>query len=126
MDHFFSRIGAAEASCRGPVFNPGGEETAQLGREFSRLLAPVIGTEAGKELFTRTLEHIQGKTGDPRRLGSVAAFFLGDYDVVSMPLEKEDWEDIRETLEALSGEMDLPILTALMGDLLSRGKLAVQ
>ncbi|GHV75166.1 hypothetical protein AGMMS49940_24680 [Spirochaetia bacterium] len=38
-----------------------------------------------------------------------------------MPLEGDDWETIRNTLEDVSGEMDINTLTALMGELLSRG-----
>jgi hypothetical protein len=50
-------------------------------------------------------------------------FFLGDYDEKTMPLEKDDWEEIRGTLEDVSEEIDIKILTALMGELLSRGLL---
>jgi hypothetical protein len=39
-----------------------------------------------------------------------------------MSLADDDWEDIRETLEEVAGEMNMDTLTALMGDLLSRGK----
>ena len=53
----------------------------------------------------------------------MAAFFLGEYDSPSMPLDQADWQEIRGTLEDVSGEMDLNILTALMGELLSRGVL---
>jgi hypothetical protein len=53
-------------------------------------------------------------------MGYIAAFFLGEYDDTSMPLEAEDWQEIRETIEDASEEIDIAALTSLMDGLLSR------
>jgi hypothetical protein len=96
----------------------------RLVQEFVSLAAPVIGAVAAEDLCAAALERL--KTGRPRgyrKLGFIAAFLLEDFDDDSMELDEEDWEDIRETLEDASGEMDIETLTNLMGGLLSRGKL---
>jgi hypothetical protein len=94
----------------------------QLGRDFSQLLAPVIGPSAAEDLFYRTLERIRGqKSSALRTLGALAAFFLGEDEDPLMPLRDEDWREIRDTLEDVSGEMDLDTLTVLMGKLLFWG-----
>lgn len=53
-------------------------------------------------------------------MGYIAAFFLGEYDDASMPLEAEDWQKIRETIEDASKEIDITVLTSLMDGILSR------
>jgi hypothetical protein len=88
--------------------------------EFSALASPVIGQEAAEDLFCRSQERHGAEV--PQKLGAIAAFLLGEYDD-PMGLEKDDWEDLRETLEEVSGEINLDTLTTLMGELLSRGKL---
>jgi hypothetical protein len=94
-----------------------------LSRDFAALTGPVIGGPTAADIFDRTRERIQAaKTASLRRLGALAAFFLGEFDDTAMELETEDWEDIRETLEDISGEINLDTLTSLMGELLSRGK----
>ncbi|MDR1238612.1 MAG: hypothetical protein LBK27_00700, partial [Treponema sp.] len=74
------------------------------------------------QLFIRERERLDSRGGSPAGFGSLAAFFLGEFDGASMNLEDDEWEDIRETLEEVSGAMNLNTLTLLMGDLLSRGK----
>jgi hypothetical protein len=53
----------------------------------------------------------------------LATFFLGADEDPALPLQGEDWQEIRNTLEDVSGEIDLDTLTVLMGKLLSRGML---
>jgi hypothetical protein len=103
-----------------------GNEEAEnrLVREFVSLAAPVIGAAAAEDLAAAALERLKTRPfRGYRKLGFIAAFLLGDFDGASMELDDDDWEDIRETLEDASGEMNLETLTSLMGELLSRGKL---
>jgi hypothetical protein len=117
IDHFFSQLARLEQSLQSVVLNR--ETTDHLILEFSRLLAPVIGGPASEDLCFRTLERIQGKTPAAlQRVGSMAAFFLGEYNS-TLPLEEEDWIEIQETLEDASEEINIDTLTALMGALLS-------
>jgi hypothetical protein len=88
--------------------------------EFLALASPVIGREAAEALFARSRE--RHGAGAPEKLDAIAAFLVGEYND-SMGLEKGDWEDLRETLEEVAGEINLDTLTLLMGELLSRGKL---
>jgi hypothetical protein len=57
------------------------------------------------------------------KLGYTAAFFLGEYDKTTMPLDIDDWREIRETIEDASEAIDINILTRLMDNLLSLGLL---
>jgi hypothetical protein len=125
IDHFFSRLDRLEAS---PDSDK--KQIARISIDFISLVAPVTGGRTAGELFNRALERIKhsGSTGKPggapfRNLGAIAAFFTGEFDDETMILEDEDWEDIRETLEEISGEIDINTLTALMGELLNRGKI---
>jgi hypothetical protein len=122
MNHFYSQIASLENSLGSVPLELDFAGREQLGRDFSRLLASVIGPSAAEDLFYRTLEGIRGqKPGALRTLGALAAFFLGEEEDPLMPLREEDWREIRDTLEDVSGEMDLDTLTVLMGKLLSRG-----
>jgi hypothetical protein len=103
----------------------GAEETAQRG--FIELTAPVIGKEGARDLSAALLEILREKPGPGGgipylRLGYAAAFLLGEFDD-PMTLDAGEWDEIREALEEAAGEMELNTLTALMGELLSRGKL---
>jgi hypothetical protein len=126
IDLFFSRIGRLEAA---PGFDR--RRLARLSGDFAALVAPLIGERTAGELFNRALERAGCPGGAEKpggghslqSLGAIAAFFTGEFDDETMSLEDEDWEDIRETLEEISGEIDMNVLTALMGELLSRGKL---
>jgi hypothetical protein len=88
------------------------------------LVGPLIGKDAAADIFGRMRERLAAAGEQSvQKFGALAAFFLGEYDNGTIDLEEEDWEDIRETLEELSGEMDLQTLSILMQELLSRGKL---
>jgi hypothetical protein len=116
VDHFLAKAGRVSSVA------PDGETLRRFERDFGALVAPVLGAAAAADLYHRVMDGAPADTA-LRKLGAMAAFFLGDYDEETMPLEKEDWEEIRGTLEDVSEELDLKILTALMGDLLSRGAL---
>jgi hypothetical protein len=88
-------------------------------RDFIALAAPVLGAAVAADLYNRTLDRAPADTA-LRKLGAMAAFFLGDYDGETMPLERDDWEEVRGTLEDVSEVIDIKTLTALMGELLSR------
>ncbi|MDR1319555.1 MAG: hypothetical protein LBJ90_08010 [Treponema sp.] len=126
IDRFFSRLSRLEA---GPV--PDKKQLARVSGDFAALVAPLTGARTAGELFDRALGRIErfGGPGKPgggsslQKLGAIAAFFTGEFDDETMSLEDEDWEDLRETLKEISGEMDIETLTALMGELLSRGKI---
>jgi hypothetical protein len=91
-------------------------------RDFAALVSPVLGVAVAEDLYNRTLDRAAPDTA-LRKLGAMAAFFLGDYDEETMPLGQEDWEEIQGTLEDVSEKIDIKILAALMGELLSRGVL---
>jgi hypothetical protein len=86
--------------------------------DFTSLVAPVLGKDATADLFRRTLD----RDGSLDRIDAVAAFFLGEQEGLEI-LDSRDWENIRETLRDASGIMNMDTLTALMGILLSLGKL---
>ena len=124
LDHFFSKLASLDFHSPAATLDP--RDRSRLEQDFSRLTAPVLGASAAAELWNRTLDRIAGL--DPAalraalgKLGGMAAFFLGEYDGETMPLERDDWQEIRETLENVSGEMDINTMTSLMGELLSRG-----
>jgi hypothetical protein len=126
IDLFFSRLSRLEAA---PGFDE--KQLARLSGDFAALVAPLIGRGTAGELFKRVLERMEcpggaekpGGGGSLQKLGAIAAFFIGEFDDNTMTLEDEDWEDIRETLEEISGSIDMNVLTTLMGELLSRGKI---
>jgi hypothetical protein len=122
VEHFLSQLDRLERGA-GP---PAAAEERVL-RGFTDLVAPVIGRDGARDLGGALLGGLRerARSGDlPSygKLGAAAAFFLGEFDD-SMELEAEDWEEIRSALEEAAGEMDLNTLTALMGELLERGKL---
>jgi hypothetical protein len=122
IDHFNSQLVKFESSIR-PGQGLGKKDADFLEGEFVSLIAPILGQAEAVDLFRRTLERCQ-RAGPSSlgKIGAIAAFLLGEEGDDSV-LDAEDWEDIKETLEDLSGEMDLDTLTALMGELLSRGKI---
>jgi hypothetical protein len=121
-DNFFSNLASLEKSLGSAPLNLDSGDEERLCRDFSLLLAPVIG--AADRLFYRTMERIRGKKPETlRTLGALAAFFLGEDGEPSAALHDDDWRDIQTTLEDASGEMDLDTLTLLMGKLVSKGKL---
>jgi hypothetical protein len=120
VDHFLSQLDKLERSAAA-LDAAGGD---RLVRDFVSLCAPVTGASAAEDLCRSILDRLCGSAPPPlQKLGFAAAFLLGEFDN-TMNLDQDDWEDIRETLEDVSGEMNLETLTALMGELLSRGKLS--
>jgi hypothetical protein len=115
-ERFLSRISSSKY----------GADPARIASEFSRLVSPIIGQSAAGDLsrlyITGEAEK-KDRSQSLLKLGYITAFFLGEYDDTSMPLDKEDWEEIRNTLEDVSGEIELNTLTELMGELVARGLL---
>ena len=111
LDYFFSLSG------REKVFSLEG----RFAREFVKLTAPVVGEENARSLCFRTAQRLGSRAG--AGLGNMAAFLLGEFDDETMTLADDDWDELRETLEDASQDMDLAALTSLMGELLSRGRL---
>jgi hypothetical protein len=116
VDHFLSKADRVSA------FPLDGETRRRFERDFVALAAPVLGAAAAADLYNRTLDRVVGEAA-LRKIGAMAAFFLEEYDEETLPLDGDDWDEIRGTLEDVSEEIDLKTLTALMGDLLSRGVL---
>jgi hypothetical protein len=114
-DHFLAKASRAAAPLDG-------QTRRRFERDFVALAAPVLGVAAASDLYNRTLDRAAADAA-LQKLGAMAAFLLGDYDEETMPLERDDWEEIRGTLEDVSGEIDIKTLAALMGELLSRGVL---
>jgi hypothetical protein len=115
VDHFLSQLDKLERAVQ--------IDEDRLVQDFVSLCAPVTGVPAAEDLCCSLLDRLRNSAPPPlRKLGFAAAFLLGEFDD-TMSLDQEDWEDIRETLEEIAGEMNLETLTTLMGELLSRGKL---
>jgi hypothetical protein len=101
-----------------------GENLKFIKRDLVSLIAPVIGAGPAEDFSNRILDRVKtNMTGSLRKIGYMAAFFLGEYDDASMPLEAEDWQEIKVTVEDASEEIDIAVLTILMNGLLSRGQL---
>ncbi|MCX7023178.1 MAG: hypothetical protein NT080_00990 [Spirochaetes bacterium] len=70
--------------------------------------------------FRERLDAAPGGSEAPLEwLGTVASIFELDYD--GTPLAAADWDELREIVEADSGEMDLDVLTYVMALLLEHG-----
>jgi hypothetical protein len=125
VEHFLSKLGARAGSPGSGAFpGEGAEDSGWISREFCGLTVPVIGKAAAEDLCRRTLDRLRKQApGSLLILGYMAAFFLGEYEETSMPLEAEDWREIQETVEDASEVIDIDILTRLMDSLLSRGLL---
>ncbi|MDR2149754.1 MAG: hypothetical protein LBO67_02870 [Spirochaetaceae bacterium] len=80
---------------------------------FIRRTAPILGNEVAEDLFH--------SIDSPEKYDSIVAFLRGEFCDATMHLEPEDWSLILETIERVSGDMELNILTMLMNDLLARG-----
>jgi hypothetical protein len=115
-DHFLSKVDRISPAALD------GQIRRRFEGDFVALIAPVLGAAVAADLYNRVMDR-SAPGAALRKLGAMAAFFLGDYDEETMPLEQEDWEEIRGTVEDVSEELDLKTLTALMGELLSRGVL---
>jgi hypothetical protein len=115
VDHFLSRL---EKLAHGSA-----DSQELLTREVVSLTSPVIGGMAAADLCDAFLD--RARAANPSayiKLGYAAAFLLGEFDD-TMELEADEWVDVRDVLEDAAGEMNLDTLTALMSDLLSRGRL---
>jgi hypothetical protein len=99
------------------------ESMKRIAEDFSTLVGSVIGRIAAEDIYYRTLERNDVQSSALDKIISLAAFFLGEYDNDSMTLDGKDWEDIQETLEETSGEIDIDTLCVLMGELVSRHEL---
>jgi hypothetical protein len=125
IEHYFSILASAGRSLT--VIEPHNaalQPNSPPAREFSRLLAPLIGASAAETLYSSTITTLAGqKSGMLEKLGFIAAFFLGVYDDTTMILDDQDWLEIRNTIEDASEAMNLDTLTGLMDALLSRGRL---
>jgi hypothetical protein len=120
INRFFSQLDRLALSLK-PGETPDRQAASRLCAEFSSLAAPVIGREAAADLFYRALE--RGRPDKAlSKLGAMAAFFAEEFED-TQSLDEEDLEDIRQTLEEVSGDINLDTLTTLMGELLARGKL---
>jgi hypothetical protein len=117
VEHFLSQLDRMDRGI------PAEEEAV---RGFTDLAAAVIGRDGARDLCGALLALQREKAGPGGfsyiKLGYAAAFLLGEFDD-SMELDGEEWEEIRGALEEAAGDMDLNTLSALMGELLERGKL---
>jgi hypothetical protein len=128
IDHFFSQIDSVIRSFRGNnlIFTDreGQQSQDRLMQAFSSLTAPVIGKAATNDICLYCINKLEGEKPETlQKLSFIAAFLLGEYDDKSMNLDTDDWNEIKETLNDVSGEINLDTLTELLGDLLNRGKL---
>jgi hypothetical protein len=128
IDHFFSQIDSVTRSFRGNSLAFSDREGQQLQERlisaFLSLTAPVVGKDAANDMCLYCLEKLEGEKPETlQKLGFIAAFLLGEYDDETMKLDDDDWIEIKETLNDVSGEINLDILTELLGALLDRGVL---
>lgn len=128
IDHFFSQIDAVVRSFRGNLLafgdNEGQQVQERLRNAFSSLTAPVIGESAARDLCLYCFDTLEDQNPENlQKLGYIAAFLLDEYDNTTMKLGTADWHEIKETLNDVSGEINLNTLTKLLGALLDRGVL---
>jgi hypothetical protein len=128
IDHFFSQIDSAIRSFRGNVLVFSDRENQQtqerLINAFTGLTAPIIGKDSANDLGLYCFNKIEGEMPENlQKIGFIAAFLLREFDNDSMKLDTDDWNEIKETLNDISGEINLDTLTELLGDLLDRGAL---
>ena len=120
-DHFLSEL---DSLARSAKTNVDASLAARLSSSFFRMVVPVIGNGPAEELFEYWMDS-SGRSGKPDfpKLGYFAAFLTGEYDEPTMPLSREDFEEIRDTLNEAAEEIDMDTLTELMAELVSRGLL---
>ncbi len=107
---------------------PNGSNTVEpsvvdkIRKDFSLLLSPLVDVSVGETLFdawwnrNRSLPQPNWAS-----LGYMGAFILNEYDEGTMPLEQDDWIDLRDAITDGAEEMDLDVLTELLDRLLARG-----
>ncbi len=128
IDHLFSQIDSVIRSFRGNVLDFSDKEGQQskdrLMNVFSGLTAPIIGKTAASDMCFYCFDRLEGRHPEGlQKLGFIAAFLIGEYDDKTMELDAGDWSEIKETLEDISGEINMDTLTELLGELLNRGVL---
>lgn len=101
---------------------PGNREFEALRLAFSRSV-PGLPSETLSALFATFLS-TYGKDGADKAstwLAGVGSLFLCDYD--DTPFTKAEWEEIREIATVDSGEMDIEVLSYVLGKALEHGAL---
>ncbi len=79
--------------------------------------------QIGRELFDHVLK--EGRIGEEEilRLGDMVDLFTQDYDRNISSLGPEDWEFIKDLVNAWAAEMDLELVTSIMQEVLNEGLL---
>ncbi len=91
-------------------------------RSFFLRSFPQVGDEAKSALFASYLERRRDSAPKAAAwLGTVAGILMMDYD--GAPLEKADWEDIREAIVLEEGDLDLELLEYVLSLVLDHGAL---
>ncbi|TVQ41113.1 MAG: hypothetical protein EA384_01180 [Spirochaetaceae bacterium] len=57
------------------------------------------------------------------RMGALLDLFLLDYDVQGDPLPREDWEFIRDSIDAFAVDMDMDVVNYVMALIVEKGAL---
>ena len=55
------------------------------------------------------------------RLGAMLDLFLQDYDKQGDPLSREDWEFVRESIDAFAVDMDMNVVNYVMALIVEKG-----
>jgi hypothetical protein len=122
-EHFLSVLDSLQRSQRtdgSPI--PENSVVDKIRKDFSHLLSPLVDTSVGETLFDAWWN--RNKAMPQVRWASLAymgAFILGEYDEATMPLDQDDWVDLRDAITDGAEEMDLDTLTELLDRLLARG-----
>jgi len=122
-EHFLSVLDTLQRSQRSDGSNiPETSVVDKIRKDFSRLLSPLIDISVGETLFDSWWNRNRSLPM-PRwaSLGYMGAFILNEYDEATMPLDQEDWIDLRDAITDGAEEMDLDTLTELLDRLLARG-----
>ncbi|MHC6202877.1 hypothetical protein ACYULU_06750 [Breznakiellaceae bacterium SP9] len=123
FNNFYSKLDQLKKSQAPSILALSNADKEQLINNFTSLLSPILGKNAAADLCNVLLQRLELSSLEALdTFGNTAAFFLEILDYPSL-LESEDWRDIQETLEEVSGDIDIDILTRLMGQLLSFNKI---
>jgi hypothetical protein len=91
-------------------------------RSFFARSFPKVGDEAKASLFASYLERRRrSAAGAAAWLASVGSILMMDYD--GAPLEKADWEDIKEAIVLEEEALDLELLEYVLSLVLDHGAL---
>lgn len=95
-----------------------------LRHNFYTYSKPIIGSTGSASLFEYWRKnYLQEDRASFMKLGYLAAFLMEEYEAVSMPLDQEDFLELRDTLNDAAEEMNMDVLTSLMSMLVSSGYL---